>query len=93
MPVSPRLAKALQQALGEEASGELLAIFATKDSEFNALRGDIAELRHEMQIGFEKLRSEMVDRIERRFSDQLKWSFVFWVGAVTTLAVVLKGLN
>lgn len=115
MPISPRLARALQQALGQEATEEFLAHFESN-------RADISELRHEMQIGFARIdgrfeqvradvatelakvrtemaagfaqiRTDVAERIERRFGDLMKWSFVFWVGAVTTIAVLLKTLR
>jgi hypothetical protein len=52
------------------------------------LRADIAELRHEMQIGFARLET----RFERRFGDLIKWSFVFWVGAVAAIAMLARVL-
>lgn len=67
-----------------------------------ATRGDIAELRQEMRVGFAELRQEMQvgfaelrqemagleARFELRFSDLIKWSFVFWVGAVAAIAML-----
>ncbi|MGH7698963.1 MAG: hypothetical protein ACREMJ_00355 [Gemmatimonadales bacterium] len=56
-----------------------------------ATQADLAELRQEMRDGFADLRQEMVrmeTRFERRFSDLIKWSFVFWVGAVGAIAVL-----
>lgn len=50
-----------------------------------------AKLRQEMQVGFAELRQEMAAleaRFERRFSDLIKWSFVFWVGAVAAIAML-----
>ena len=49
-------------------------------------RADIAELRHEMQVGFSRLETA----IERCKADLMKWSFVFWVGAVTSIAILAK---
>jgi len=60
----------------------------------STMRADIAELRQEMQVGFAKLHAEMAHleiRFERRFGDLIKWSFVFWVGAVGAIAA-LAGL-
>jgi hypothetical protein len=48
------------------------------------VRADIAELRQEMQVGFARLET----RFERRFGDLIKWSFVFWVGAVAAIAML-----
>lgn len=55
-----------------------------------------AELRQEMQVGFANLRQEMAQleaRFERRFSDLIKWSFVFWVGAVAAIAMLAGALR
>ena len=54
-------------------------------------RADMAELRQEMQVGFAKMHEEMArleTRFERRFGDLIKWSFVFWVGAVGAIAML-----
>ena len=53
------------------------------------LRADIAELRQEMQVGFARLET----RFERRFGDLIKWSFVFWVGAVAAIAMLARALR
>ena len=65
-------------------------------TQFDArLTAAVVELRQEMQVGFERwggeLRQEMAQleiRLERRIGDLLKWSFVFWVGAVGAIAVL-----
>jgi hypothetical protein len=35
----------------------------------------------------------MEARFERRFSDLIKWSFVFWVGAVAAIAMLAGALG
>ncbi len=52
------------------------------------VRADIAELRQEMQVGFAQLET----RLERRIGDLIKWSFVFWVGAVGAIAMLARVL-
>ncbi len=55
------------------------------------MHAGFAELRQEMQVGFATLRQEMAQmeaRFERRFSDLIKWSFVFWVGAVAAISML-----
>jgi hypothetical protein len=37
-------------------------------------------------LGFARLEA----LIERRISDLMKWSFVFWVGAVASIALLAK---
>jgi hypothetical protein len=64
---------------------------ASLRQEFGGMRQDMADLRQEMQVGFANLRLEMAQmeaRFERRMSDLIKWSFVFWVGAVGAIATL-----
>jgi non-ribosomal peptide synthetase component E (peptide arylation enzyme) len=71
-----------RQAFGPEATEFIVTWMQGADSN----RADIAELRHEMQVGFARLEA----LIERRISDLMKWSFVFWIGAVISIAVLAK---
>ncbi len=66
--------------------------FARFDARLSA---SVAELRQEMQAGFATwgggLRQEIAQleiRLERRIGDLIKWSFVFWVGAVGAIAAL-----
>jgi len=98
VPITPHLSRKLHQALGEEAALEIMNWIQRVDartSDFGELRetmrADIAELRQEMQVGFAKMHEEMArleTRFERRFGDLIKWSFVFWVGAVGAIAIL-----
>lgn len=63
MAVSPNLQRKLQQALGAEAAGDLLAWMQSMDPH----RGDLAELRREMQLGFARI-DERFARIDERFA-------------------------
>jgi len=87
MPISDSLTRKLEQLLGREAAEELVRHI----SESESVRGDLAELRHEMQLGFAKVDTrfaELGKAIEARSADLIKWSFVFWVGAVGAIAVL-----
>ena len=61
--------------------------------ENDSVRADVAELRHEMQLGFARIEAKLEQvplraEMEKRFADLLKWSFVFWVGAVGAIAAL-----
>jgi hypothetical protein len=91
MPIPSHLLRKLQDSLGPEATEALVSWM----DEVDAQKGDVAELRHEMQIGFARLeakidqqRATLETLIERRFADLMKWSFVFWVGAVAAIAML-----
>ena len=44
----------------------------------------MAELRQELQAGLARFET----KLEQRTADLIKWSFVFWVGAVGAIAVL-----
>ena len=93
MPITSRVSQKLQQALGGQEGAEFVNWMhemearereVAKQSDLAQVRADIAELRQEMQVGFARLET----RFERRFGDLIKWSFVFWVGAVAAIAML-----
>ncbi len=102
MPVPSHVARRLREVLGADAAEDLVNWM----DETTAVRADVAELRHEMQVGFarieaalavqaergtaqiELVRGELVAQIERSKADLMKWSFVFWCGAVAAIAAL-----
>ena len=88
MAASPNLQRRLQQALGVEAAGDLLAWMHGMD----AHRGDITELRREMRVGFariderfarvdgriETMQASMERMIERGLREQTRFFFLAW---------------
>jgi hypothetical protein len=85
MPIPPHLTRRLAEILGEDVAEDLVTWIEGQRTEWrDAMRADFAELRHEMQVGFATLET----RFERRFGDLIKWSFVFWVGAVAAVAML-----
>lgn len=63
MPVSPHLHRKLQETLGADAADDLVE----RMEGFDAIRGDVRELRHEVQLvqaRFEGKLAEAVGRLE-----------------------------
>ena len=61
---------------------------------------EVEAVRHEMQLGFAAVREDMARMegrigalLERRIGDLMKWSFVFWVGAVSAIAMLAGVLD
>jgi hypothetical protein len=63
--------------------------FSEMDLRFSKMDLRLSEHQHEMRLGFANLES----RFERRFGDLIKWSFVFWCGAVGAVAVLARALK
>ena len=71
------------------------ARFAQIDARFEQIERRFEQFETKMDTGFAaadtKLQTGLLQieiRMERRFADLLKWSFVFWVGAVGAIAVL-----
>lgn len=62
------------------------------DERLNRSDERLDDLRREMNARFSQLETTIVDRvaakIEQRTADLMKWSFVFWVGAVAAIAML-----
>ncbi len=86
--IDARLAEVAMQA-------DLVELRRTTQADIAELRqemqGRFAQVREEMKAGFADMRQEMAHletRLERRIGDLIKWSFVFWVGAVGAIAML-----
>ena len=84
MAIPEFVTQKLRQTFGVETTEFIVTWIEGVDSN----RADIAELRHEMQVGFARLEAKIETTMERRTAELMKWSFVFWVGAVGAIAVL-----
>ena len=93
------LSKILREALGPNAGEELVTwlqeMRADHEEKLAAIHADFAEYRHEMAALIQATESRLADRIgkvEIRIAqvkaDLMKWSFLFWVGAVGAIAAL-----
>ena len=73
--------RSVQRELHELAMARIDARFERMDARFGEVE---ARLSAEFRIGLKDLEAKM----DRRFADLLKWSFLFWCG---TMAIVLLG--
>lgn len=80
MPPPSHLTRRLREVLGPDAGDDLVNWI----DETSAMRGDIAEMRHELV----RMEANLTAQIERSRSDLMKWSFAFWVGAVAAIAAL-----
>jgi hypothetical protein len=86
MAIPEFVTQKLRQTFGAETTEFIVTWIEGVDSN----RADIAELRHEMQVGFARLEAKIETTMERRTAELMKWSFVFWVGAVISIALLAK---
>ena len=92
MSLTPNLQRRLRETLGVEAANDLVSLLALMD----ANRGDVAELRHEMQLGFARIDARFEQQntafaqqntsFERALREQTRFFFVAW--AVILAAII-----
>jgi hypothetical protein len=99
MSASRKLSRHLRDALGPEASEDLVTIvdeIRADRAEFRKqMRADLGEFRAQMRGDFaeftREIRTEMQAlhvRVGDVKSDLMKWSFVCWCGAVAAIAAL-----
>jgi hypothetical protein len=82
MAASPHLSRKIRDTFGTEAGDELIGILDRLSNDVSELRGDFAELRHQMTVGFER----MDKRIEIGLREQTRFFFLAWA---TMLAAIV----
>jgi hypothetical protein len=94
-PLSKKLREALGPDVGEDLVTWLAEMRAEHEEKLAAIHADFAEYRHEMATLIHASESRLLDRIgkvEVRIAevkaDLMKWSFMFWVGAVGAIAAL-----
>jgi len=94
MTVTSRLSRKLYETLGDDAGHDLVdwmqqidtqrADLELNDLNFARFAALIGEFRSEVRTEIARLET----RIERTKADLIKWSFVFWVGATASIALL-----
>lgn len=98
MGIAPGLPKHLRAALGSEAGEELVTILEEMRAEHALQMAHIDGCFDRLHRRFEQV-DRRFDRLEERFqsleikvadvkSDLMKWSFLFWCGAVSSIAAL-----
>jgi len=87
-----RLRRALQQRLGDPAAQDLMTWMTQVDTNRKELRELMDVYQSRMDAKFDALEARIEPKIERRFSDLLKWSFLFWCGQIVATIGATAGL-
>src|SRR3989442_13638067 len=95
MAIPPSLSRKLRENLGQDAGGDLVTWLEEERQERVQLRTELAEFRQQMAAQMTAMEMRLgarIDRVELRVadvkSDLMKWSFVFWCGAVAAIATL-----
>ena len=93
MAITARLSRRLYETFGEDAANDLVDWMQHIDAQR-------VELRELNELNFARFAATLDDRvnklrvdIERTRADLIKWSFVFWVGAVGAIALLADALK
>ena len=92
MPITSKLSRKLYETFGDEAAADMVDWMHHVDAQR-------AELRELNELNFARFEARLAQfeativgrleaKIEQRTADLMKWSFVFWVGAVAAIAAL-----
>ena len=98
MPVTAKLSKAFYEQFGEQVADELVSWFNHVDSSY---RSDLRELNElnfarfdaKVEQRLAQFETRLNSKIERVRTDLLKWSFLFWIGAVAANVAAMRVLR
>lgn len=103
MAVTARLSHKLYETFGEEAGADMVGWMQNMEAQrtelrelnelnFSRFESRFNELSRVMDARFAQFEASIVGRleakIEQRTADLMKWSFVFWCGAVAAVAAL-----
>jgi hypothetical protein len=92
MATSPHLSRKIRDALGNDAGSELVDVLDRVSNDISELRGDVAELRHQMEVGFarvdarfEQLHGQIHTTFEKSLRDQTRFFFLAWAAMLAAI--------
>ena len=98
MAASPHLSRKIRDAFGADAGDELIGILDRTANDISELRGDVAELRHQMDVGFARVDARFAalgDMFALRLRTQGHLFLLAWavtLAAIAGLYVAIVGL-
>jgi hypothetical protein len=89
MAVSARLSRSLHVTLGEDGAADMVAWMQGVESGRSEIRElhDLYAARTQarfdvIEARIDSAKNEVLSAMDHRFADLIKWSFLFWCGAV-----------
>jgi len=84
MALPRSLTRKLQETFGQDTGGDLVTWLEEEREDRAQLHAQVAALRHEMLA----IETRLSTKIAEVKSDLMKWSFLFWCGAVASIAAL-----
>ena len=98
MAMPKQVSKKLREMLGEEAGDSMADWLEAQERHYEELRqevrADIAELRHEMHVGFAETDAKIAalgERTAQQLTSAFKWAIGVWISSLAAV-VGLMGL-
>ncbi|HET7038468.1 MAG TPA: hypothetical protein VFH97_01190 [Gemmatimonadales bacterium] len=88
MPITAKLSRKLYETFGDEAAGDMVDWMHQVDAQRGESRALIELTVARFEARLAQTEANIVAKVEQRTADLMKWSFVFWVGAVAAIAAL-----
>jgi hypothetical protein len=94
--ISARLSRTLHVTFGEDAAADMMTWMQSVDDQRSQMRDlhELAMARIDARFAeggaridarFSEVESRLERKIDQRFADTIKWSFLFWCGAMAAM--------
>jgi len=85
--IPAKLSRRLHETLGEEAASDMVHWMEQVESNRAELH-DLGLAMVRMDAKLDAVSARLEAKVDQRVAELMKWSFVFWVGAVSAMAVL-----
>jgi len=90
--------KPLREKLGDDGAEALVELIneAQKETQNNVIKfveekfeKRLSEELAKVRVEIAEVKTELIERIEKKHSDTIKWMFIFWVGQIGAILGIL----
>lgn len=97
MPVTAKLSRKFYERFGDDIADEFVNWFNAVDSTYQNQLREMNELnwqrfRGELHTAIAQSEARLTEKFSEKFSDMMKWMFIYWTGTVLSLGGLMIAL-
>ncbi|MBO8132219.1 MAG: hypothetical protein H0Z29_12065 [Candidatus Marinimicrobia bacterium] len=79
----------VEEKFEKRLSEELAKVRVELTERIEGVRTELKSEIESLRINDERIKTELIERIEKKHSDTIKWMFIFWVGQIGAILGIL----
>ena len=81
--------KFVEEKFEKRLSEELAKVRIELTERIEGVRTELKSEIENLRINDERIKTELIERIEKKHSDTIRWMFIFWVGQIGAILGIL----